>query len=111
MKPALELLDDIVEYVKPRQGCAISLREKAADSSAQSNWIEGADPSLRPDELARLIAASELLHRKHPQIDWAGIPAVGQWRQIARSANGSSDTWDEQTSGEQARCHGGTPAK
>jgi hypothetical protein len=91
MKRALELLDDLVTQVRPREGCAISLRETPAEDETRSNWIDGADPTLRPDELTRLVAASEQLHRKHPLIDWSGVPAVGQWRQVVRSADSRTE--------------------
>jgi hypothetical protein len=89
MKPATEILDEIIAAVMPRQGVAIGLRET---SEPDSNWREGADPRLRPQEVDRLASITDLLHRRHPYIDWSGITATaGSCRRIAKVLDGPTD--------------------
>jgi hypothetical protein len=90
MKSATEILDEIVAAVMPRQGVAIGLREI---SEPTSNWREGADPRLRPTEVDRLASIADLLHRRHPYVDWSGIPAaVGSCRRIAKVLDDPTDS-------------------
>ena len=89
MKPANEILDEIVAAVMPREGVAIGLREI---SEPASNWREGADPRLRPKEVDRLASITDLLHRRHPYIDWSGITATaGSCRRIAKVLNNPTE--------------------
>jgi hypothetical protein len=89
MKPATEILDEIVAAVMPRQGVAIGLREI---SEPASNWREGADPRLRPKEVDCLASIADLLHCRHPYIDWSGIPATaGNGRRIAKAPDDPTD--------------------
>jgi hypothetical protein len=89
MKPATEILDEIIAAVTPRPGVAIGLREICEPAT---NWREGADPRLRPDELDRLASITDLLHRRHPYIDWSGITATaGSCRRIAKVLDDSTD--------------------
>jgi hypothetical protein len=84
MKVATEVLEQIVASVRPREGCAISIVELPANQSPGTNWREGADPKLRPDEFGRLCSAADLLHRQHPFIDWSAIPVSIGRRQIVK---------------------------
>jgi hypothetical protein len=88
MKSATEILDEIVAAVRPRQGVAIGLREM---SYTASNWREGADPRLRPKEVDRLASITDLLHRRHPYIDWSNIPAAAGCRRIAKALDDATD--------------------
>jgi hypothetical protein len=84
MKAAAAILDEIVSSVRPHEGCAISVTELLPSQSPETNWREGADPVLRPNELRRLCSASEFLHRQHPFIDWSLIPISIGRRQIVK---------------------------
>jgi hypothetical protein len=84
MKAAAAVLDEIFSSVRPRQGCAVSIVEMPPSLSAETNWREGADPTLRPNELHRLCSAAELLHRHHPFIDWSEVPISIGRRQIVK---------------------------
>ena len=66
MKAATEVQEQIVASVRPREGCAISIVELPTSQSLVTNWCEGADPKLRPDEFSRLCSAADFLHRQHP---------------------------------------------
>jgi hypothetical protein len=85
MKAAADILDEIVSSVRPRKGCVISIAELPPDHSPGTNWREGADPGLRPDELYRLRSTADLLHRQQPFIDWSAIPTSIGRRQIVKS--------------------------
>jgi hypothetical protein len=90
MKPATEILDEIIAAVTPRPGVAIGLREICEPAT---NWREGADPRLRPTEVDRLASIADLLHRRHPYVDWSGIPAaVGSCLRIAKVLDDPTDS-------------------
>jgi hypothetical protein len=84
LKSAQQFIEDLVRYVQPPKGSAISLTERTPKSVDDVNWVTGAGVMPR-DAMARYEAALAELRSQHPLIDWSGIREYdGEKRRIAR---------------------------
>jgi hypothetical protein len=70
MRPAREVLKELIRHVDPPRGCAIVLTECKPATASDPNWVPGAPP-MNPE---RVIAYQEKvaeLRKSDPQVDWS----------------------------------------
>jgi hypothetical protein len=69
MKKATELLDEILRYVRPPRGCAITLTEVL---DGEPNWDAGTE--LMPDDaLGRFNTKIAAFRKSEPRVDWSDV--------------------------------------
>jgi hypothetical protein len=86
MKPADDVLDELVRYVQPHRGCAISLTESDPKATGDTNWIAGSGTMDEPalERFGRKVAE---LRKSDPLIDWSKAvvpPSPGARKQVTR---------------------------
>jgi len=82
MKTAMQLLEMLLEAVKPAQGVAISLIERKPLELGEANWRAAIDPAPL-HVTSKFDSASAELLRHHPTIDWSGIATrIGDRRRL-----------------------------
>ncbi|MGM4919530.1 hypothetical protein [Tardiphaga sp. 813_E8_N1_3] len=87
LKGAQEFIEDLVRYVQPPQGCAISITEREPRRVDGTNWRSAVDV-MPLDALSRYDSATTELCRQYPKIDWTGITEFDvEKRRIARWAS------------------------
>lgn len=86
MKPADDLLEELIGYVQPQRGCAISLIETEPKASGEPNWtaIAGAMTRAGVERYGRKVAQ---LRQSDPMVDWSNAvvpPWPGARKQVTR---------------------------
>jgi hypothetical protein len=83
-KGAQEFIEELVRYVRPPRGTAISLTERAPQSAEDTNWATGAGV-MPGDALTRYDTAVAKFRKQYLRIDWSAITELdGERRRIAR---------------------------
>lgn len=84
LKSAEELLEDLLQAVRPPKGVAIVLRERKPTDQLDANWVV-ATGNLPPDAMTKYSSAVIEMRRQNPRIDWDDVTErEGEWRRIAR---------------------------
>jgi hypothetical protein len=80
---AKQLLETLLQHVKPPQGCPIVLREREPNAEDDPNWVASAG-NMAPSGTARFMEKVAELRNGHPKIDWSGVDTnAGELRRIA----------------------------
>jgi hypothetical protein len=83
-KTAKQLLDELLRYVEPPRGVAITVTESFPANANDPNWVAamGATDSQRNAKFARKVAD---LRKTDATVDWSGIEERdGQKRRVAK---------------------------
>ena len=72
LKSANQLIDEIVNYVKPPEPLAIVILERTPKGDSKFNWTVGA-PAMVDEAAARFAHKVSELRRTDPQIDWSAV--------------------------------------
>jgi hypothetical protein len=80
---AKQLLETLLQHVKPPQGCPIVLRERAPNSEDDLNWVASAG-NMASSGTALFMEKIAELRKAHPTIDWSDVDTNGgELRRIA----------------------------
>ena len=85
MKTANELLDELLDYVAPPRGYAISLAESEPRDETETNWTSGA-PVMPDPALNRYSWKLAELRKSDRLVDWSGVktPIDGGRKRISK---------------------------
>src|SRR5258707_5867022 len=73
---AKQLLETLLQHVKPPQGCPIVLRERAPNSEDDLNWVASAG-NMASSGTALFMEKIAELRKAHPTIDWSDVDTNG----------------------------------